>query len=89
MAVNRIKIQFSTVHHCWLRFIRYAAETKLIYISHLEGVYICDAEDGRLICNIRLGEKRPEGVALVDAKKRIIYALTGTGRVFALRHPQT
>jgi outer membrane protein assembly factor BamB len=89
VAVSRSGIQFSTVHKWWLRFIRYSHDTKLAYVSHLEGIDICRPEDGRLICNIRLGEKRPEGVGLVDVIKRTIYAVTGTGRVFALRHPET
>ena len=58
-----------------------------VYLSHLEGVYACDPDDGRLISDIRLAEDRPEGVGVVEVQKKIIYALTGTGHVYALRHP--
>ena len=88
VGVNKARTQFSTVHKDWLMFMRYARETNLVYISHLRGIYLCDPNNGRLLCDIRLSEKRPEGVGLVDVREDIIYALTATGHVFALRHPK-
>jgi hypothetical protein len=88
VAVGKARIQFSSVHNCWVSFARYAPESKLVYISHLNGLYVWRPDDGRLICDIRLSEKRPEGVGLVEVKAKVIYALTATGSVFALRHPR-
>jgi outer membrane protein assembly factor BamB len=87
VAVNSTRIQFSVVHNGWISFVRYVRETKLVYMSHLDGIYACCPTDGRLIWNIKLAERRPEGVGLVEVKNNTIYALTGTGHVFALRHP--
>ncbi len=87
VGVNKVQTQFSATHKNWLMFMRYARETNLIYISHLRGIYVCQPTDGRLICDIKLDEKRAEGVGLVEVRKGIIYALTATGHVFALRHP--
>ncbi len=66
----------------WLRYI---PETGLVYLSHLEGVDLLAHNEQRVLCRIRMG---PVGnVGLVDVKSRVIYALTDTGYVYALRHP--
>jgi outer membrane protein assembly factor BamB len=88
VGVNKARIQYSIIHQSWVRFVRYARETNLIYLSHLDGVSAFHPADGRLIWDIQLADDEPEGVGLVEVKKKIIYALTGTGHVYALRHPQ-
>jgi outer membrane protein assembly factor BamB len=87
VGVNKARMQYSTLHKSWWWAMRYARETNLVYMSHLEGVYACDPNDGHLIFDIRLSEDRPEGLAVVEVQKKTIYALTGTGLVYALRHP--
>jgi outer membrane protein assembly factor BamB len=88
VGVNNVQTLFSTVHKDWLMFMRYARETKLVYISHLRGIYVCDPNNGRLFANIKIGEERPGGVGLVEVRENVIYALTAAGHVFALRHPR-
>jgi outer membrane protein assembly factor BamB len=88
VGVNKARKQFSTLHKDWLMFMRYARETKLVYVSHLRGIYVCDPNNGGLLCDIKLSEKRPGGVGLVEVRENIIYALTAAGHVFALRHPR-
>jgi outer membrane protein assembly factor BamB len=87
VGVNKNRIQYSTAQNIWWWAMRYARETNLVYLSHLDGVYACDPNDGRLISDIRLREDRPEGVGVVEVQRKIIYALTGPGHVYALRHP--
>jgi hypothetical protein len=86
VGVTKTHIQFSNTHDVWERSLSYSRETDLIYGSHLDGVNLCRPSDGVSICDIRLNQ-RHEGVALVGLKKTIIYALTGRGYVYALRHP--
>ena len=87
VGVNGARIQYSTIHKNWWWAMRYSPKTNLVYLSHLSGVYACDPNDGRLVCDIRLAEDRPEGLGAVEVHKKTIYALTGTGQVYALRHP--
>jgi hypothetical protein len=86
VGVTKTHIQFSNTHDVWERSLRYSRETNLIYGSHLDGVNLCRPGNGVSICDIRLNQ-RHEGVGLVDVRKSIIYALTGRGYVYALRHP--
>ena len=79
--------QFSKTIRASVPFLRYAAETKLLYISHLEGIDLYEPARGAIICRIEHGE-RPEDVGPVDVQDGMVYALTGEGEVFALRHPR-
>ena len=88
VGVNKARIQYSILHQCWVGFVRYARATNLIYMSHLNGISAFRPNNGCLIWDIRLADDRPEGVGLVDVREKVIYALTGKGHIFALRHPE-
>jgi outer membrane protein assembly factor BamB len=88
VGVDKSQIRYSVVHKCWGGAIRYARDMNLVYLSDLEHIRAFDPNDGRSVFDIRLGEKRPEFVGPVEVTKKIIYALTGVGHVYALHHPQ-
>ena len=79
-------IQFSKTLQAFVAFLRYAKETKLVYVSHLEGIDICRPQSGEIICTVKLS-KGPEEVGPVEVRDSKIYALSGDGYVYALRHP--
>jgi PQQ-like domain len=79
-------IKFSKTMRASVAFLRYAKESKLVYISHLEGIDVCQPSTGDVICAIRHGE-RSEGIGPVEVSRNTIYALTGDGYVYASRHP--
>lgn len=64
---------------------RFAEETGLMYESHLDGINAFHPRSARTLFEIRL--KNPDGVGLVEVKDKVIYAATGSGYVFGLRHP--
>lgn len=68
--------------------IRYAAATRLLYMSHLSGLDLIDPRKGTLLCRLTINNKGSnDGVAPVDVRDKRIYALSGDGRVYALAHP--
>jgi outer membrane protein assembly factor BamB len=79
-------IQFSKTLQAFVAFLRYAKESKLVYVSHLEGIDICRPQSGEIICTVKLS-KGPEEVGPVEVRDNKIYALSGDGYVYALRHP--
>jgi outer membrane protein assembly factor BamB len=79
-------IQFSTSYRAFCPYLRCVPKNKLTYISHFEGLDLCRSSNGELASEIKLTE-RGDGVGLVDVKQGTIYALTGKGYVYALRHP--
>jgi hypothetical protein len=66
--------------------MRYAKETNLIYISHLEGIDVRQKSGDMPAFRIERSE-RSSGISQVDVTTKTIYALTGDGYVYALRHP--
>src|SRR5262249_13370295 len=56
------------------------------YVSHLQGIDIRRQEGGGLACQLSLGDVS-SGIGLVDVLDRTIYALSGDGWVYAMRHP--
>jgi hypothetical protein len=86
VGVNKDVIFFTASHTAFVAFLRYAAETKLIYVSHLGGIDVVRPEDGSIACKIE-NKSRPLGNGPVDVKRNTIYVLTNDGRIFALRHP--
>ncbi len=66
---------------------RYAPSTRLLYLSTVSGIDVLHAEKGTVLCQLKTSDGPRNGVALVDVRDRKIYALTGDGRVHALRHP--
>ena len=79
-------IQFSKTLQAFMAFLRYVPESKLLYISHLEGIDIFHPQTGNVICTIKQG-KGPAEVGPIEVKDNKIYALCGDGYVYALRHP--
>jgi hypothetical protein len=67
-------------------FLRYAAETKLVYVSHLEGMDIIRPQSGEIAAKIENKNGRL-GNGAVDVKQNTIYALTGDGYAYGSRHP--
>jgi outer membrane protein assembly factor BamB len=71
----------------WPSFRR-CAGTGLVYSSHTGGVDVFAPTNGALLFKVTGTAPRSRGsVALVDVKDGIIYLLTGSGQVYALRHP--
>jgi outer membrane protein assembly factor BamB len=86
VGLNKNGIWFSRWIRASVPLLRYSRDTKLLYISHLDGIYICRPETGELIWKIR-GHQRADGFGPVEVKNSKIYALSGDGHVYALRHP--
>jgi outer membrane protein assembly factor BamB len=86
VKLNESGICFAETCRAFVASLRYAAETKLIYVSHLEGIDVRRPESGVLAFRIER-KARPVGIGAVDVKQNTIYALTGDGYVYALRHP--
>jgi hypothetical protein len=51
VGVNKEEVCFTASHTAFVSFLRYAAETKLIYASHLEGIDVIRPEDGSIACS--------------------------------------
>jgi outer membrane protein assembly factor BamB len=86
IAVNKDGIQFSAMIRASVPLLRYSRDTNLLYISHLEGIYICRPERCDIISKIT-GRQQAEGFGPVEVKNDKIYALSGDGYCYALRHP--
>lgn len=86
IGLNETGIRFSKPIRASVAFLRYSKESKLVYISHLEGIDVCKPDTGDVICSIRHGE-RAEGIGPIEVSANKIYALTGDGCVYASRHP--
>jgi len=86
VGLNKGKVYFTVSHTAFVAFLQYAAETKLIYVSHLAGIDVIRPENGSTACKIE-NKSRPLGNGPVDVKRNTIYVLTNDGHVYALRHP--
>jgi outer membrane protein assembly factor BamB len=75
--------EFVAYCHCF----RYAPATRLLYLSHLQGVDVFRPAAGTLLCRLSVRSDTCGGIAPVDVCDERIYVLTGDGRVHALRHP--
>lgn len=87
VGVDGTRIRFSSGYAAFCPEVRYAPETKLIYVSHLEGVDLCRPETGEVIGRLKLG-KQAERAGLVEVKQNTIYLITGEGHAYAVRHPK-
>ncbi|HEV8524612.1 MAG TPA: PQQ-binding-like beta-propeller repeat protein [Terriglobales bacterium] len=76
-AVNTVS------HDVWCPTLRYVPETRMAYVSHLNGLRLLDA-NANTLTDIAVPD---EGVGVVDVRDGTIYVATGRGRVFAIRHP--
>ena len=86
VGLDESGIRFTQSSTAYVAFIRYARETKLIYVSHLGGIDVRRQNGGVLAFRIRRRKLSP-GISQVDVDKKRLYALTGDGYVYALRHP--
>jgi outer membrane protein assembly factor BamB len=84
--LNESGIRFTETCRAFVAFLRYAPETKLVYVSHLEGIDVRHSRTGILAFKLER-KNRPAGNGSVDVKHNTIYALTSDGYVYALRHP--
>jgi outer membrane protein assembly factor BamB len=86
VGLNERGIRFTDTSSTAVAFVRCVDKTKLIYISHLQGIDVRRQVGGGLACQIELGNVS-SGIGPVDVKDGAIYALTGDGWVYALKHP--
>jgi hypothetical protein len=88
VGLNKSGVRYLASHQAFCLSLRYVDQKNLIYFCHLEGVDVCRPESGDVVCKIKLGEQCSR-VGLVEVKQNTIYALSGKGNVYALRHPRT
>jgi outer membrane protein assembly factor BamB len=86
IGLDESGIHFKVSSTAYVAFVRYAKETKLIYVSHLGGIDVRRQSRGVLAFTIRRS-KVSSGISQVDVATNRIYVLTGDGYVYALRHP--
>jgi outer membrane protein assembly factor BamB len=86
IGLDESGIHFTQSSTAYMAFVRYSKETKLIYVSHLEGIDVRRQSRGVLAFRIRRS-KASSGIGQVDVAKKRIYVLTGDGYMYALRHP--
>lgn len=86
--VNQSGIQHSTRLDGYCLQFRYCDTKKLLYVSGLHGVDVCDSATAECLSRITTDDGHGGG-GLVDVKEGAIYAVTGGGCVYALRHPES
>jgi outer membrane protein assembly factor BamB len=86
VGLNEGGIRFTQSSAAYVALIHFAPATKLIYISHLQGIDVRRQTNGALVCKIKR-ETVSSGISPVNVRGGRIYALTGDGYVYALRHP--
>jgi outer membrane protein assembly factor BamB len=86
VALNESGVRFTENCRAFVAFLRYAPKTKLIYVSHLEGIDVRHSRSGSLAFRVER-KNHSAGNGPVDVKHNTIYALTSDGYVYALRHP--
>jgi outer membrane protein assembly factor BamB len=69
------------------RSFRYVPATRLMYLSGYQSVDALRPATGTVLCRLNLDDDTGGGIAPVDVKDKKLYALTGDGSVYALRHP--
>lgn len=80
-------VERTTVFKAFCPCFRYAAATRLLYLSHLRGIDLFRPATGAVLCRLKNRTDPRGGIALVDVKDKTIYALTGDGTVHALENP--
>ena len=86
VGLNERGIRFTDISSAYVAFVRCIDKTKLIYVSHLQGIHVRRQSGGALACQIELGNV-VSGIGPVDVRDGMIYVLTGNGWVYALKHP--
>jgi hypothetical protein len=85
VRLSEYGVRFTQSCEAFVAFLRYANETKMIYVSHLKGVDVRHADDGARAFNIT--RKESDEIGAVHVKQHVIYAVTGNGFAYALKHP--
>jgi PQQ-like domain len=78
----------TTAFDAYCPSVRYSTTTRLLYMSHLNGVDVLHSATDTPLFKLETTEAAPGGIGPVDIKDTKIYVLTGDGTVHALRHPQ-
>jgi hypothetical protein len=86
VGLNADGIRYTQNSTAYVALIHFAHATKLIYISHLQGIDVRRQANGVLLCKIKR-ETVSSGISPVDVRGNRIYVLTGDGYIYALRHP--
>ncbi|SRR5216684_924231 len=86
VGLNERGIRFTYISSAYVAFVRCIDKTKLVYISHLQGIHVRQQSGGALACQIELGNVS-SGIGPVDVRDGMIYVLTGDGSIYALKHP--
>jgi hypothetical protein len=86
VGLNEHGIRFTNIFSAFGECVRCIDKTKLIYVSHFQGIHVRRQSGGAMACQIELGNVS-SGIGLVDVRDGMIYALTGDGWVYALKHP--
>jgi len=87
ILITKSGVQRTTTFVAFCHQFRYIPATALLYLSHAEGIDLIHPEDGRVLCQLKTTDDTRGGLALVDVRDGLIYALSGDGSVYALRHP--
>lgn len=85
IAASGVQRTTSFVAYC--PCFRYSPITRLVYLSHLDGVDVFRPATGTFLCRLSVSNDTRGGIAPVDVRDEKIYVLTGDGGVHALRHP--
>jgi outer membrane protein assembly factor BamB len=85
--ITKSGLQRTTKFNAFCASFRYSPATRLVYLSHMHGIDLVHPEKGTVLCELKTTEDTGNGIALVDVRDKKIYALTGDGKVYALRHP--
>jgi hypothetical protein len=85
VRLSEFGVRFIQSCEAFVAFLGYANETKMIYVSHLKGVDVRHSDDGARAFNIT--RKETDEIGAVHVKQHVIYAVTGDGFAYALKHP--
>ena len=79
LIVTKSGLQRTATVAPFAQSFRYAPATRLLYISHQHGIDLIHYSKGVLLCRIKTSMDPRNGVAPVDIRDKMIYALTGDG----------
>jgi outer membrane protein assembly factor BamB len=86
VGLNESGIRFTETCGAFVEGIHFATETKLVYVSHFDGIEVRRRGTGVLVFKIER-KNSAGGNGPVDVRYNTIYVLTMDGYVYALRHP--
>lgn len=86
VSLNERSVRYTKTFAAYVGHVHCVPKTRSIYISHFGGIDILSQANGTMTGKIRL-ETAPAEIGPVDVNGNVIYALTGDGCVYALKHP--